>query len=253
MTAYNDPLSVVSGSRPLSGRVDSVPRELWQEAIAAIYERMRKAAERGPYQLTWKGNSLTVLPNVYAPQFFTDSFWFADELPSLIDSHSLLEIGTGTGLIAMACAKNGAKVVATDINPEAVRNARLNVLATKLDVSVRQGDLYRPIEESERFDYIFWAHPFNNWAQRVEDMLLRSGRDYNYEGVRAYIEQASGHLAVGGKLLLGTGDSADLAEIDQIATANGYKTKVLRRAVLPLEYNGNLLVEYMILEFQRAH
>ena len=38
-----------------------------------------------------------------------------------------LEIGTGTGILGILCLQNGAdEVVATDINPAAVANARYN-------------------------------------------------------------------------------------------------------------------------------
>ena len=53
---------------------------------------------------------------------FEDFFWPKGLNPSILD------IGTGTGILAIAAAKLGArKVVAIDIDPEAVRVARQNV------------------------------------------------------------------------------------------------------------------------------
>ncbi len=228
-------------------------RELWYRTIETIYQNMRAKASDGPYEICCEGIVLTVSPNVYAPRFFTDSLWFAEELPRIVGTRSLLEIGTGTGILAIACARNGSRrVVATDVNPDAVRNAQLNVTKLKPKVEIRQGSLYGPIRSDETFDCIFWAHPFNNWPVPVADMLLRSGMDYHYEGVRGYIAGAGNHLTNNGRLLLGTGDSADLETISRFATENGYELDLLSESEMPLEEGSRLLINYLIYELVPA-
>lgn len=227
----------------------SIEREQWLDVITQIYGRMKARALRGPYTIECCGATLMVLENVYAPNYFTDSIWFAEQLPRVVKNGTLLEIGTGTGIIAICCAKGGARVVATDINPDAVTNARLNVSESALDVSVRFGNLFEPIKEGEKFDFIFWAHPFNNWPQPEEDMLLRSGRDYEYQALAGYVSGARDHLMPGGKLLLGTGDSADIQKICSIAEFNGYNLNVLSEAKMPLEIGNAPTIRYLLCEF----
>ncbi len=227
-------------------------RETWQSAVWSIYEKMKAKANGSSYETHCDGIALTVLPNVYAPRCFTDSLWFARQLRQIVGTGSLLEIGTGTGVIAIFCARNGARVVATDVNSDAVQNARLNVTRHNLGISVREGNLFEPIKPNEKVDYIFWAHPFNNWETPVRDMLLRSGMDYNYEGLRGYIAEARNHLGPHGKLLLGTGDSADLETVSAIAARNGYRPKLLNEARMPLEEGGSLLIRYLLYEFRSA-
>jgi release factor glutamine methyltransferase len=222
----------------------------WRYAISRIYDDMKTKSAAGPYEVKCDGIVLTVLPNVYAPRFFTDSLWFAQQLSGIVGDKSLLEIGTGTGLIAVTCAQNGARVVATDVNPDAVKNAQLNVARHHLSIPVLEGNLFDPVKPTERFDYIFWAHPFNNWEVPVQDMLQRSGMDYNYEGLRAYIAGAKHHLTSRGKLLLGTGDSADLTTVTTIAMEHGYRLRLLDQAQMPLEEGGRLLVQYLICELE---
>lgn len=223
-------------------------KESWKQAIFDIYNRMRAKA-KGPYHVEYGGLSLVVLPNVYAPEFFNDSLWYAQQLREIVGKKSLLEIGTGTGVIGIFCAKEGAKVVATDINPDAVENARLNASHHKLSISVREGNLYEPINEDEKFDFIFWAHPFNNWDIPVDDMLLRSGIDPRYESLKGYISGAKDHLISGGKLLLGTGDSADLKTIAELADQSGYQLKLLREIEQPLEVGMDKRIKDLIYEF----
>lgn len=223
----------------------------WRTEIFDIYRRMR--ARECPYEISYGAIRLTVLSNVYAPNFFTDSFWFAREVPKIVGHGSFLEIGTGSGIIAVAVAANGAsRVVATDINSDAVVNADMNAQNNGISISVREGSLYEPLHSDERFDFIFWAHPFNNWDTPVEDELLKSGLDYKYEAVRGYIAEAMRHMYPQGRLLLGTGDSADLLAISDIAREHKYRLKILKRETLPLEAGGQSSIEYLILEFCRC-
>ena len=220
--------------------------EMWRETIFDIYRRMRQRDT--PYEAACGDIVLTALPNVYAPFFFTDSQWFGEHVSSIVGTGSLLEIGSGSGVISVICALNGARVTATDINPAAVENTRINAEKYKLDIDVRSGDLYSPLRESEKFEYIFWAHPFNNWETPVDDILLRSGMDFRYEGIRGYIAGAKAHLRPDGRLLLGTGDSADLETIEKIAIESGYTLKLLREATMPLELGLPNEITYLIYE-----
>ncbi len=76
----------------------------------------------------------------------------------LIEQHyqggSLIDIGTGSGILAIAAAKLGAQpVLALDIDPLAVRTATENVALNGLSdqISLRQGDLLRDVEGT--FDF----------------------------------------------------------------------------------------------------
>src|SRR5260370_42522234 len=77
------------------------------------------------------GLRLFVLRGVFNPALHFTSGVLAGYLkkPGVISSgDSVLDLGTGTGLFALTAALSGAgRVVATDINSEAVRCARLNV------------------------------------------------------------------------------------------------------------------------------
>ena len=67
---------------------------------------------------------------------------------------TLLDVGTGSGILAIAAARLGAKgIVAVDIDPDAVRVARENVAHNGLQdaIEVRKGDLLQGL--SQRFDF----------------------------------------------------------------------------------------------------
>ena len=67
---------------------------------------------------------------------------------------SLLDVGTGSGILAIAAARLGAKgIVAVDIDPDAVKVAKENVAHNGLEsaIEVRKGDLLQGL--SQRFDF----------------------------------------------------------------------------------------------------
>ncbi|WP_348641722.1 class I SAM-dependent methyltransferase [Aestuariivirga litoralis] len=60
--------------------------------------------------------------------------------PELVAGKNVRDIGTGSGVVAIAAAKVGAKVTAIDIDPHAVAAARLNAQANNVQIEVEQGD-----------------------------------------------------------------------------------------------------------------
>jgi release factor glutamine methyltransferase len=73
----------------------------------------------------------------------------------------ILDIGTGSGILAIVCASLGHSVTATDINPIAVECANRNAVSNRVTdrLQVRHGDLFAPVA-AERFDLILWNPPF---------------------------------------------------------------------------------------------
>lgn len=73
----------------------------------------------------------------------------------------VLDMGTGTGLMAITMAKHGAsEVIASDISPLAVGNTQANIKQFKLQdkITVVLGDLFENI--TGKFDFIIFNHPF---------------------------------------------------------------------------------------------
>ncbi|WP_258050189.1 HemK2/MTQ2 family protein methyltransferase [Streptomyces finlayi] len=90
--------------------------------------------------LPWPG-SVVRLPGVYGPQ--ADSLLLAAAMrrEGLRPGLEVLDLCTGSGLLALHAARLGARVTAVDISRRAVASARLNAALTRLPVSVHRGDL----------------------------------------------------------------------------------------------------------------
>src|SRR5688572_18246060 len=107
------------------------------------------------------GVPLVVLPQVFNPVLLRSGALMARALSGLAigdaTSLSVLDLGTGSGIGAVFAARKGASVVAVDINPEAVRCARINALLNHVDerIDVRLGDLFEPVR-GEEFDLVLF-------------------------------------------------------------------------------------------------
>ncbi len=98
--------------------------------------------------------ALLVLPGVFPPN---ESTVFLAEHLHVSAGSSVLDVGTGTGALALLAALQGAaSVVAVDIAAAAVRNAKRNVERLGLGnrVDVRAGHVFSSITPSETFDII---------------------------------------------------------------------------------------------------
>lgn len=227
-------------------KIQPVDQGIWKKDLFSIYDKIRSHTE--PYVITCNGIEITVLPNVFSPKYFTDSEWFAKTVSEIVGKRSLLEVGSGTGIIALSAALKGAEVVALDINPDAVRNTKLNF--EKYDVSgeVFLSDMFNSLDRNTKFDFVFWNHPFNNWPEKVDETLLLAGLDYQYQALSRYIGEADNYLSKEGRLLLGTGNNADLKSIERIAQQNDYRLENIAEEVFSLGIDGEVVNSYIVFE-----
>ncbi len=137
----------------------------------------------------------------------------------------LLDLGTGTGCIAVALVANlpSASAVATDLSADALATARVNAarhgVAGRIDF--RYGDWFSPLGPFERFDVIVSNPPYVPHAEiagldldvRAHDphLALDGGPD-GIDPYRVMARAAQDHLQPGGALIVehGSGQSQTL-------------------------------------------
>jgi len=99
-------------------------------------------------------------PGVYRPQGDTALLTEALRQAPIRPGARVLDLCTGTGVVAMAAARAGARqVVATDVSVRAVLAARLNARLRGLPIRVLRGDLVEPVA-GEHFDVITANPPY---------------------------------------------------------------------------------------------
>ncbi|WP_415630620.1 methyltransferase [Propionibacterium sp.] len=154
--------------------------------------------------------------------------------------HSALDLGTGCAIQALHLARHADHVVATDLNPRAVRLARLTLALNESGVPVRQGSLYEPVEP-ERFDLIVTNPPYVMSPPAPPDERLVY-RESGFDGdglVAAVLSGARAHLSEGGLLqvLANWAETAGESWQDRLAgwgRSSGCEMWVLRRERLDI-------------------
>ncbi len=112
-----------------------------------------------------------------------------------------LDLGTGCGVQALHLARHASTVVGTDLNPRALRMARVSADLSEADVDLREGSLFEPVV-GERFDLIVSNPPYVMSPPDGQRLTYREG-DLVADGlVETIVRQASQHLSDGGSLQL---------------------------------------------------
>ncbi|MFD3549196.1 HemK2/MTQ2 family protein methyltransferase [Streptomyces sp. NPDC058655] len=176
------------------------------------------------------------LPGVYRPQ--GDTRLVAEVLAeeALTPGVRVLEIGTGTGALALQAARRGARVTAVDVSWRAVATARLNAIRHRLPLRVVHGDFASAVTGS-RYDLVITNPPYvpapgAELPVRGPERAWDAGRDG-----RAVIDRictaAPSLLHPGGVLLMVHSGMCGASEtVDRLA-ATGMAAEVTARALVP--------------------
>nr|WP_168513854.1 class I SAM-dependent methyltransferase [Streptomyces sp. S1D4-11]QIY99815.1 class I SAM-dependent methyltransferase [Streptomyces sp. S1D4-11] len=223
-------------------------------------ERSRRALTRTdrPEMFALANREWDVLGGVFSPAFSATTRVAMEVLGLVGDeepdfwrrSGSFLEIGSGTGIIAVSAALAGCeRVVATDINPDAVRNTEINAARHDMADRVRvvHSDLFSALDPAERFDTVYWHSNFVLAPDdyRYETDHERAYVDPGYRAHRRYLVEAPGLLTEGGSALLQFSDRGDLSLLHDMAAECGRTLRVLDgRGFL----EGEERIEHLLLE-----
>jgi release factor glutamine methyltransferase len=152
----------------------------------------------------------------------------------------ILDIGTGSGAIAIALAKEipGAKVVATDISIAALNLAQKNAatLGLKEKIDFRQGNLFEPVDGF--FNIIVSNPPYiaaNDYEELPASVKAFEPREALFAGesglefYEKLIYQADGYLQKNGWLLLEIGAKQEAGIRRIMEAAGNYDSIKMRR------------------------
>ena len=246
-------------------------RPLEQEELNQFRPLLKRRASREPLQYIlgcqpFRELELIVRPGVLIPRPETEQLvdevldWF---LSKEVDRPTALDVGTGSGAIALSlAAESGAKVVATDISSVALDLARSNAEAAGLEalVEFREGSIFEPIPATARFDAIVSNPPYVR--EKDEPLLepevldwepreaLFSGKD-GLDVIRDLVAGAFQYLRPGGLLALEVG-LGQAREVALLLEDSGYYASVkIKRDHATLE---RFVIAYMDMgdEYARA-
>jgi len=162
-----------------------------------------------------EGIKLITSPEVYEPS--DDSYMFVEVLKDYndLEGYDVLDIGTGTGILAIIAAQKGASVIATDINENAIeiakKNAMLNDVHERSEGKIEfiKSDLFENI--TKKFDVIFFNPPYlpinDNADDKINYRSYKSGslieKAWNDNGaIVKFFGEVDAHLKSCGNFLI---------------------------------------------------
>jgi GTP cyclohydrolase II len=186
-----------------------------------------------------ESNEFLIHPKVFHAGFFPSSAWFARKVRQLVkNEHDFCEVGCGSGVISclVALANPEIRVVATDINPHATENTRLNAEALNIrdQLQAVTGDVLDKVSSDKPFDSIFWALPFG-YLDPGTKMSLEETQvcDPGYRAIRKFFQTAKEFLKPGGRILIGfSPELGHAALIEEFAKENLIELKKIDEKVL---------------------
>lgn len=175
---------------------------------------------------TYQGVTVKVSPGVFHPGLFYSTKFLVDYLKTQsIYNKSLLELGCGTGLISITCAKQGVFVTASDLSQVALSNAAINIKSNEVSVDTIQSDVFNNLS-GKIFDWIIINPPYYAKNPSNESELAwHCGEHFEYfeklfKNLKHHIHSETNVIMV---LTLG----CDLKNIFLIANNHGFEFELI--------------------------
>ena len=126
-----------------------------------------------------------------------DSYLLEKFVRKYSKNKKVLDVGTGSAILALSAIKSGAfKVTTSDINEEAVKNAK------KLGINAIHSNLFSNIKD--KFDLIVFNPPYLPYDKRedLESSISTTGGFKGNEKIIKFLKDVKAHLNPNGFVLL---------------------------------------------------
>lgn len=156
-------------------------RKLFKRVISFFLIPFTKWYLRKERYFRYRDIAIAVHPGVFHPGLFYSTKFlleFLDGRPLL--GKKFLELGCGTGTIAVVAARAGAVVTASDLSLKAVENTRVNAENNHVNIRIVHSDLFDGLD-IQLFDIIIINPPYYSQSPKNEEELAwNCGENFEY-------------------------------------------------------------------------
>lgn len=213
--------------------------------LSLIVRIIKTVQQYGPHTVEVLGKTYEISEDVFNPKFFGSSRFMAENI-SVTSQDEVLDMGTGCGIIAITAAQCARRVVAIDINPQAVHYAQKNVRLHGLEntVLVLEGNLFSPLEPGAKFDVILVNPPYFEGTPTtpLEYALFDPGNRF----VRTLMEHAGDYLKRGGYLQLLLSTMSAYEHVQELMIQLGWEYQVMATKRLNGPWSEEMLFVYKL-------
>ncbi len=156
-------------------------------------EKMKSC--KGAYKVEVLNKEIIVHPNVFYPA--TDTKLLINSITPHPED-TCLETFAGTGCIAIFLALNSKEVVATDINPDAIKNIEANIKLYNLENKMKalHADIFPNI--NKKFDIIALNPPYSDFE--ANDVVEKALWDKDHKSLHTFFKEARNYLTLKGTI-----------------------------------------------------
>ena len=236
---------IISHGLQMKSRMDiylNFEKPLTEAELDVLRQMVARRANREPLQhiigdTSFRGFIIKCDPRALIPRPETESLVdMAKEALKDVENPFIVEVGTGTGAISIACAKEiaGAKVLATGISEDALSLARENAASNGLGensegakLAFAKGDLLDAVTDTAKIDCLIANLPYipdgekgklQPEVDKFDPALALFGGPDGLTLVRKLLQQTEGKLSAGAPILLEIG--SEQAEVLKNEAAN---------------------------------
>ena len=218
-------VEVTGKSRSMLQFIEQFSTEETSKIMAAVEKRLKHIPLGYIFGKSYfYGREFKVNENVLIPRQDTEILIekICNDIKSRQDTVSVLDIGTGSGAIAVTIQKEtNAKVFAVDVSKKALEIAKDNAKQLEANVEFIQSDLFEHV--NGKFDFIVSNPPYietcvietlDDEVKLNEPILALDGGEDGLDFYRKIVHEAPNYLNKGGKLYFEIGYNQADALID---------------------------------------
>ncbi len=147
--------------------------------------------------------NLELTEGVYPPS--EDTFLIARHMPRKLKGKQVLDLGCGSGFLAITAAINGGDVTASDINADAIKCTKKNAKKYGVKVRTKKTDLFQGMRK--KFDLILFNAPYLREHEHTRYLTpgLRAATTSGKRGtklINRFLKEFKKHLKPGGRVLM---------------------------------------------------
>lgn len=194
----------------------------WQKGRQKLFKSVSPEGKVVKYL----GKEFLVYPNTFWP--------FTDSKPLVKNFHvqsgeSVLDVGTGSGVIAIfSCYQGAGKVVGVDINPAAIKSAKYNAKSHGFEkiMKVVKSNLFDNLK-GQKFDVITANIPFRD--KFAHDIVARAQWDTDFQTNTRFFAEVGEHLNPNGRIYFIHSNFGETERVKKLAKEAGFSVKAIGR------------------------
>ncbi|MHA7057584.1 methyltransferase [Aquimarina sp. M1] len=182
----------------------------------------------------YKGIKVAIHPEVFPPHFTISTKVLLDYLNPLdLEKKSFLELGCGSGIISLFAASKGANVIASDINPIAIKSLEEASIDNNLEINILQSDLFDKMIP-QPLDYIVINPPYYpRTPKNDKERAWYCGENFEY--FKKLFSQLPKHIAPNTWMILS--EDCDIRYIKELAINNRLEFDLIFKKSIVREKN----------------